>query len=131
MKKIILDTNAYSNYFRGRLGLEEVIGEADEVIMSPIVIGELTEGFKTGTRENKNKKTLHRFLNKSVVKVFDVTIVTAEVYGRIKHLLHKEGKPIPTNDIWIAAQAMENGAVLVTYDRHFREIAGLRVWPEK
>jgi tRNA(fMet)-specific endonuclease VapC len=128
MKKIILDTNAYSEYFRGRLELKEVVEEADEVIMSPIVIGELIGGFKIGTRENRNRETLIKFLGKPGIEILDITMTTAEVYGEILSLLHKKGKPIPTNDVWIAAQAIENGAELVTNDRHFEEISGLRVW---
>ena len=129
MKKIILDTNAYSNYFRGRPELKELVEEVDEVIMSPIVIGELIGGFKMGARENKNKSALTRFLGKPGVGVWDITMTTAEVYGEIMKSLRKKGKPIPTNDIWIAAQALENGAVLVTFDdKHFGEIDGLRVW---
>lgn len=130
MKRIILDTNAYSDYFRGKMGLKDIVEEAGEVVMSPVVLGELIGGFKIGNKESKNRETLRKFLDKPGVEVVEITMATAEVYGEIMKSLRKKGKPIPTNDIWVAAQAMENGAVLISADEHFKKIAGLRVWRE-
>ena len=53
--------------------------------------------------------------------------MTADRFGRIAAALREKGRPIPTNDVWIAAHAMESGAELITYDRHFGFIDGL-VW---
>jgi predicted nucleic acid-binding protein len=54
----------------------------------------------------------------------------ANVYAEIWQHLRRRGRLIPTNDIWIAAQAIEADAVLVTYDRHFLEVSHLQVWSE-
>lgn len=54
---------------------------------------------------------------------------TAEVFGRVKDELRRKGKPLPINDVWIAAHALEAGATLVTLDAHFEHVAGLRRWP--
>ncbi len=54
-----------------------------------------------------------------------VTFTTADRFGRIAAALRGAGTPIPTNDIWIAAQAMETGADLLSYDQHFQAVAGL------
>ena len=74
-----------------------------------------------------NKEIIRRFLEKSTVTIVDATHETAEVYAQVKDGLRKSGRPIPTNDVWIAAQVLEAGAVLVTYDSHFRAIPGLRI----
>jgi tRNA(fMet)-specific endonuclease VapC len=65
---------------------------------------------------------------KSTVKILNATSETAEVFGLVKFNLMKSGKPLPINDVWIAAHALETGAVVVTYDAHFKSIPGLRLW---
>lgn len=130
MKKILLDTNAYTNFFKNYTKLEEVVQHTPKIYMSPIVIGELLEGFKFGNKVVQNSGDLEIFLKENGVEIVSVQKETAEVYSEIKTLLKKKGKPIPINDVWIAAQAMEYGAVLVTYDRHFEVIDGLRIWGE-
>lgn len=55
---------------------------------------------------------------------------TAEIFGLIKDSLRKSGNPLAVNDVWIGAHALEAGSVLVTYDRHFAAIPGLRLWDE-
>jgi predicted nucleic acid-binding protein len=60
----------------------------------------------------------------------ETTIETADVFGLIMGSLRKSGKPIPINDVWIAAHGLETGSILVTYDDHFAVIPGLRLWPE-
>lgn len=127
VKNILLDTSAYSNFMRGDREILELLNKADKVLMSPIVIGELLAGFLSGTRNKKNRKILERFLEKRSVAVADTTQETAEFFAIIATQLRKIGFPIPTNDIWIAAQALETGSVLVTFDKHFEKIAGLRV----
>ncbi len=69
-------------------------------------------------------------MQKPTVSVADATHETAEVFGQVKDGLRRSGHPIPTNDVWIAAQALETGSVLVTYDAHFQAIPGLRIWDE-
>lgn len=73
---------------------------------------------------------LEKFLSQPNVHMPDITRETAEAWKTIRLVLRKNGTPIPINDVWIAAQAMETGSVLVTYDDHFAAVPGLRTWGE-
>jgi len=106
------------------------LAQAGRVYMSVFVLGELVAGFRAGSKEKQNRQILDRFLAKSSVIVLDATRETAEYFGLIKAALKKSGQPIPLNDVWIAAHALETGAVLVTYDTHFAAVPGLRTWDE-
>lgn len=129
MKAILLDTNGYRKLLEGKdEKVLQIMEKADKVFLSVIVLGELAAGFKGGSREQINKDILEKFLLKASVEILDVGRETAEVYGEVKNDLSKKGTPIPTNDLWIGSQAIETGSVLITYDRHFLKIAGLRVW---
>ena len=128
MKKVLLDTNAYTALRRGDEAVLDVLGRADTVFMSAIVLGELHAGFKGGSREAENRKELDEFNSRPTVRILHVTQETAEIFGTIKHRLRRAGTPIPINDVWIAAQATENGAYLVTYDEHFANVPGLLLW---
>ena len=123
--RVLLDTNAYSQFARGRADVAEVVWEADEVLVSAIVVGELLYGFRGGSDFDRNVQKLRSFLNRSYVSVVDVGPVTADRYGRIAAALRAKGRPIPQNDIWIAAHAMETGADLVSADRHFAHVDGI------
>jgi tRNA(fMet)-specific endonuclease VapC len=128
MKKIVLDTNAYTRLLAGDEDVLDVIGSAETVYMSIFVLGELYAGFAGGTKERGNKETLNRFLLKPSVKILNATSETAEVFGVVKQDLKKAGTPLPINDVWIAAHTLETGSTLVTYDGHFKKIAGIRPW---
>ena len=128
MKKIILDTNAYSSFLTGDDKVLAALAQARITYMSIFVLGELYSGFKGGTQEQRNLKILTDFLHKQTVITIDATAETAEIFGTIKNSLKKAGKPLPINDVWIASHAIETGAVIVTYDNHFHQIAGLRIW---
>jgi len=128
MKKIILDTNAYTRLLTGEEDVLDVIGTAETVYMSIFILGELHAGFAGGTKERGNKDTLNRFLLKPSVKILNATSETAEVFGVLKQDLKKAGTPLPINDVWIAAHALETGSILITYDGHFKKIAGMRRW---
>ena len=128
MKSIILDTNAYTRLLTGEEDVLDVIGTAETVYMSIFVLGELYAGFAGGTKERGNKDTLNRFLRKPSVKILNATAETAEVFGVVKQDLKKGGTLLPINDVWIAAHALETGSILVTYDGHFKKIAGIRHW---
>jgi tRNA(fMet)-specific endonuclease VapC len=127
MNKILLDTNAYSRLFKDGKAVLEMLSEADAVYISVFVLAELYHGFKGGTKEAENRATIKRFLDKPTASVLQTTSDTAEYWAHIRTALKKAGTPIPTNDIWIAAHAMETGAQLVTFDRHFELVPGLRV----
>jgi tRNA(fMet)-specific endonuclease VapC len=128
VKKVILDTNAYTQLLAGEEDVLDAISAAETVYMSIFVLGELYAGFIGGTREHENKETLHRFLLKPAVKILNATSETAEVFGLLKSNLKKAGIPLPINDVWIAAHGIETGSVVITYDVHFKKIAGLRLW---
>lgn len=128
MRKVLLDTNAYRQLLEGNETVLEEVAKSDRVYMPVIVLGELFAGFFGGTKERENRENLQTFLAKPRVEIADVTKETAEIFGEIKHKLFRTGTPIPVNDIWIAACAVETGAVLVTYDEHFLKIPGLRIW---
>ena len=94
------------------------------------MIGELFAGFQGGGRLVQNREELQSFLGKRGVIVLDVTRETAEIFGEIKAELRGSGKMIPLDDIWIAAHSIETGSKLVTFDKHFRNVVGLRIWAE-
>lgn len=127
MRPILIDTNAYTAFKRKDEAIMEVVQHAEVLAISPIVLGELLGGFEVGNRSQKNRDELQQFFQSSRVRVFPLTADTANFYGQIYSSLRKKGKPIPSNDLWIAAQVLENGAVLCSFDHHFKEIENLRV----
>ncbi|MBI9085152.1 MAG: type II toxin-antitoxin system VapC family toxin [Desulfobacterales bacterium] len=123
--KILLDTSAYVAFKRGNPHALNRILEAEKVLFSPIVIGELMFGFRSGTRFDKNMADLDLFLRHDSVSLQAIGKITSDRYSRIAAQLKNQGTPIPSNGIWIAAQTMENGAELITFDQHFERVAGL------
>ena len=130
MKNIVVDTNAYTRLLAGEEDVLNVIGTAEIAYMSIFVLGELYAGFAGGTKERGNKDALNKFLLKPTVKILNATSETAIIFGMVKQDLKMAGTPIPINDVWIAAHALETGSTLITYDSHFKIIAGLRRWDE-
>ena len=121
------DTSAYSHMIKGHLEVLRAVEMADEVWISPVVLGELKSGFLRGTRQRENEAALQRFLESPHTKVLRVDRETADCYAEIQAALRKAGTPIPTNDIWIAASAMQHGLRVVTTDAHFRLIPQILV----
>lgn len=128
MKKVLLDTNAYSNFLAGDEKVLVEIENSDIVYLSVFVIGELLSGFKGGSKEQENKNLLNRFLGKSPVEIMNATKETSEFFAHIMYHLKKKGSPIPINDVWIAAHVFESGSTLITYDFHFKKIPGIKLW---
>jgi predicted nucleic acid-binding protein len=127
--KIVLDTSAYSALQRGDRSLLSVLQNSEVVAVPVVVLGELHAGFRAGNRFADNEELLARFLSKPSVRVLNVTEETALRYAEIDVFLRKEGRPIPRNDVWIAAAAMEHGMRLLTLDAHFAEIPMLMIEP--
>ena len=125
MRPILIDTNAYVSFKRGKQSILEIFQYAEFLAMSPIVIGELLSGFECGNKTKKNRNELQQFLQSSRVRLFSLSSDTANFYSKIYFSLKNKGKPIPSNDMWIAAQALENGCVLCSFDKHFKMIEGL------
>ena len=123
--KILLDTNAYVGFKLNTPEIVEVILRADTILFSPIVLGELMFGFRNGKNFKNNIDDLNDFLEHEMITLVHINEITADRYSRIATQLKFRGTPIPTNDIWIAAQTMEHGAELITSDRHFEKIDGL------
>ena len=125
MRRLLIDTNIYSHALRGDKDVVEVLRKADEIGISVLSIGELLGGFKGGGKEQTNREELGAFLDSPRVVVYTVSEDTSEFYAEIFHNLKRSGRPVPTNDIWIAASAFQNGLVLFTRDEHFKNIPGL------
>jgi tRNA(fMet)-specific endonuclease VapC len=120
--RLLVDTSAYSAFMRGHGDTKVALQEADEIFVNSIVLGELRAGFMKGRRRRRNEDELNRFLGSPRVKLLDVTEETAERYAIILNSLWQAGTPIPTNDIWIAASAMEYGLELLTTDEHYQKV---------
>jgi tRNA(fMet)-specific endonuclease VapC len=96
--------------------------KSDEVYLPAIVIGELLARFKKGNAEQRNREILTRFQNVSRVATLPLDEETAERYAVILNFLRLQGSPVPTNDLWIAASAMQHGLIILSADRHFLQI---------
>ncbi len=128
MKYLLPDTNIVSDYFGGNRRILQLFAGFETTLLSAIVMGELEAGFRGENRYMENLEIVERFLDKNSVAMLDVGRDTAEVFGRVKQQLREGGTPIPLNDVWIASQAIEKGAILATYDNHFSHINGVRLW---
>ena len=103
MNKILMDTNIYSLALRGDQDVIATLRHIEHIGFSSISIGELLSGFKGGSREKENRQELNQFLDSPRACIYAVDENTAEYYSAIINQLKKDGTPIPTNDIWIAA----------------------------
>lgn len=126
MTSLLIDTNAYAAFKSGAADAVSVIQKASMVVVNSVVLGELLSGFALGSRANANRAELARFLDSSRVAVCPLDRDTAEHYAAIYARLRKAATPIPTNDMWVAASAIQHDLSLFTFDRHFRAVAGLR-----
>jgi len=122
---VALDTNAYTAFKLGREEARAIVRRADSIGLSAVVAGDLLAGFAAGGQEKRNRSEFSRFLASPRVQVHAVSEVTADYYARVYAALRARGRPIPTNDLWIAASALEHGQRLYTYDAHFADIDGL------
>jgi tRNA(fMet)-specific endonuclease VapC len=123
--KVLLDTNAYSALRRKHPLVAEQVRGSEEVLLSMVVVGELLFGFRNGSRYDENIRALKAFLDNPNVRLLPVTWNTADQFGRLSTALKRKGRPIPTNDIWIAAHALEASATLLSSDPHFGQIDDL------
>jgi tRNA(fMet)-specific endonuclease VapC len=121
----ILDSNIIINIFRKDLQTIEYVTQLKNIYVPVIALGELYFGAR---KSNKTKERLLEIegLVERVI-LLDVTEKTAFYYGMIKNDLRSKGRPIPENDIWIAALALESELPLLTNDKHFQEVIGIEV----
>jgi len=122
---IALDTNAYSDFMRGEPGRVQIVRTSTHLYLPLIVLGELRAGFAAGNQQSQNAANLQRFLNSPRVSVLLPDEQTTHHYAQIYLQLRKIAAPIPTNDLWIAALAIQHHLVLCTSDVHFQHIAQL------
>ena len=127
MNPILLDTNAYAAFKQGDAEAEAILRQTSGIALNSIVLGELLAGFAFGSREEKNRKELVQFLDSRRVVVLSIDRRTSDLYATIYLALKKAATPIPTNDMWIAATALQHRLPLYTFDRHFRSVPGLQI----
>ena len=125
MTPVLLDTNAYAAFKRGHADAVSVIRHAPAIVLNSIVLGELMGGFAAGTKEQQNREELDAFVASPRVRVAAVDAETAERYASVYAALRRAATPIPANDMWIAASALQHRLPVFTYDAHFRHVPGL------
>lgn len=125
--RLVLDTTAYSHLRRGHSKVLDLMAQADVIIVPVTVLGELEGAFHAGSRASENRRMLASFLSEPTVTTAPTTTSVARRYGRIYVQLRRDGQPIPTNDMWIAAAAIDTGGCLLTFDGHFDHVESLDV----
>jgi tRNA(fMet)-specific endonuclease VapC len=125
IERLVLDTSAYSHFRQGHPQVLAALTAAVQVFVPVIVLGELEAGFDLGSRAAENRRVLTEFLTLPYVSVLDVTPGTVRHYARVFVSLRAAGTPIPLNDVWIAASALECHGHLLTFDRDYLRVASL------
>lgn len=128
--KLTIDTSAISAFGRGSdKRLNKWFTTKHELLVPLIVVGELRAGFAHGTRQQQNERLLQKFLDAPNVSTITLSDNTTKLYATIYQRLKQIGKPINTNDMWIAALAAEHGCPLLTLDTDFGRVPGLKTLP--
>ena len=122
--KFLLDTNIVSALFKDDPAIHKRLIQRPMVLVSSVVLGELYYGAQKSSRLDKNLRQINRFMTTAAVLETDAE--TAYEYGLLRNELRIKGRPIPENDIWIAASARQHNLTLVSRDRHFAEVENLR-----
>jgi tRNA(fMet)-specific endonuclease VapC len=123
--RVALDTNRLTDLFQGDAELADQLGQCDEVWLPLVVLAEMKAGFLGGTQQSRNEAILRAFLAKPTVGILLPARETAEHYARLFVQLKRAGTPIPDNDLWIAALALEHDLQLITRDQHFEQVPQL------
>ena len=123
--RYLLDTNIVIALFADEMEVKEGLGKAEEVFASSIVIGELCFGARKSGRVKENLARIDEYATHNVVLGCDIN--TAYRYCEIKNALRLKGRPLPENDVWIAALALQHDLTVITRDTHFNEIDGLKI----
>jgi len=121
----LLDTNIVIALFANEAVIIDRLKDADEIFIPSIVIGELYYGARKSSRIKENIARVNEFANDNVILNCDLE--TARSYSEAKFTLKEKGRPIPENDIWIAALALQHKLTLVSRDKHFSEVDGLTI----
>ena len=123
--RLALDTNRYTGLCRGERSVVEVVELANEIWLPLIVLGELRAGFAVGTQGPQNESILRRLLLKPGVAILYADEQTTHHYATVYRQLRKQGTPIPTNDMWIAALVLQHSLTLYDRDAHFDSLPQL------
>ena len=121
---MILDTNALSAWAEGRAAIEAHLRAADRLVLPSVVLGEYYFGIRQSRHRGRYEDWLARCL--PLTEIATVTSATADVYADIRLELKRLGAPIPPNDVWIAALARQHGFAVLSNDRHFDIVSGVR-----
>lgn len=125
IKRVLIDTNIYIEFLRGSRQIGNILSSAEIIALSTISIGELLAGFMVSNDEKKYTKELDEFLYSPRLAIYGIDTETSEFYSKIYYDLRLAGTPIPANDLWIAALALQHGIRLFTLDNHFKKVPGL------
>src|SRR5438477_11929433 len=123
--KYLLDTNIVIAILAGETNVLERLVESDEVFVPVVVLGELYYGARKSAHVNRNISRIDGLAANSALLGCDLN--TSRHYGRIKNELRAKGRPIPENDIWIAAVGKQHSLTLITRDAHLGEVDGLAI----
>src|SRR5688572_29511725 len=121
--RFLLDTNIVIALLQGEAAVVSHLEHAQEVFIPAVVLGELFFGAAKSGRPSENAATVEKFAAGRAIIACDLAV--AREYGRLKQWLKAKGRPLPENDVWIAAAAIRHGLVLVTRDGHFGEVEGV------
>lgn len=119
---VLIDTNAYTDFMRGQSSRVQIFRTAERLHLPLIVLAELRAGFAAGRQESSNSANLDRFLNSPRVSILSPDEQTTHHYAQIYLQLRLKSTPIPTNDLWIAALAVQHHMVLCSSDTHFQQL---------
>ena len=121
---MILDTNGLSALADGNVTLEPILRQADGIALPVIVLGE----YRYGIRQSRNRVRYERWLAEAAAgyKVLNVDEETARYYAEVREELKTKGRPIPANDLWIAALTRQHRMPLLSRDQHFDFVSGLK-----
>jgi len=122
---VLLDTTIVVSVLRRVPGMQEKLQSASEIWLPLFALGELEYGESHSSQPEKQRQALSIFLQG--VEVLFPSETTTRHYGKVKAELARAGTPIPENDVWIAAMAIEHGLPLATCDAHFSRVTGLTV----
>lgn len=117
--RIAIDTNRYVDSAKGLPDAVDRVRRADEILVPFVVVGELRAGFAAGVRSLQNEAALVRFLDSRRVDLVFADEETTHHYARLFYQLRRQGTPIPTNDLWIAALVVQHQVHLYARDTHF------------
>ncbi len=122
MKRLLLDTSAYFAFMRGHREAGYAIGDAEEIYLNVVVMGEVFDAFLRGSKREQNQADFDRFVDSPYVNIIEIDEITAERYAFISDMLRRAGTPISPNDTWIAASALQHGLEILTFDSDFARV---------